>query len=86
MAHFDPLLARNRDFATTNAREGTSISAKFKVYVITCLDPRTDPSAFRPRLRREHGADHHHRPGRAHALRRGGVRMSTRRPQEAPDV
>lgn len=46
MAHFDPLLVRNRDFATTNAREGTSISAKLKVYVITCLDPRTDPSAF----------------------------------------
>lgn len=39
MAHFDPLLVRNRDFATTNAREGTSISAKLKVYVITCLDP-----------------------------------------------
>ncbi|HMH90960.1 MAG TPA: hypothetical protein VK586_07745 [Streptosporangiaceae bacterium] len=32
MAHFDPLLVRNRDFATTNAREGTSISAKLKVY------------------------------------------------------
>jgi carbonic anhydrase len=42
----DPLLERNRHFATTNAREGTSISAKLKVYVITCLDPRTDPSAF----------------------------------------
>lgn len=46
MAHIDPLLERNKHFATTNAREGTSIAAKLKVYVITCLDPRTDPSAF----------------------------------------
>jgi len=46
MANIDPLLVRNKHFATTNAREGASISAKPKVYVITCLDPRTDPSAF----------------------------------------
>ena len=46
MAHFDPLLERNKHFATTNAREGASIVAKHPVYVITCLDPRTDPSAF----------------------------------------
>jgi carbonic anhydrase len=46
MAHIDPLLERNKDFATTDAREGISIVAKFPVYVITCLDPRTDPSAF----------------------------------------
>jgi carbonic anhydrase len=46
MARIDPLLERNKHFATTSAREGTSISAKHKVYVITCLDPRTDPSAF----------------------------------------
>ena len=46
MAHIDPLLERNKHFATTNAREGASIVAKLKVYVITCLDPRTDPSAF----------------------------------------
>jgi carbonic anhydrase len=46
MAHMDPLLERNKHFASTNAREGASISAKLKVYVITCLDPRTDPSAF----------------------------------------
>ena len=44
---FDPLLERNKDFATTNAaREEASIAAKHPVYVITCLDPRTDPSAF----------------------------------------
>jgi carbonic anhydrase len=46
MANVDPLLARNKDFATTDAREGISIVPKFPVYVITCLDPRTDPSAF----------------------------------------
>ena len=39
MAHVDPLLRRNKD-------ETAGIVAKFPVYVITCLDPRTDPSAF----------------------------------------
>ncbi len=48
MAHIDPLLERNRHFAATAtaARDGASIIAKHPVYVITCLDPRTDPSAF----------------------------------------
>jgi carbonic anhydrase len=46
MAHIDPLLRRNRDFAATGAHERAGIVAKFPVYVITCLDPRTDPSAF----------------------------------------
>lgn len=46
MANIDPLLERNKHFATTSAREGASIVARHKVYVITCLDPRTDPSAF----------------------------------------
>jgi carbonic anhydrase len=46
MPHIDPLLERNKHFATTAAREGISILAKYPVYVITCLDPRTDPSAF----------------------------------------
>jgi len=46
MAYIDPLLQRNKDFAATGAREAASIVAKFPVYVITCLDPRTDPSAF----------------------------------------
>ena len=52
MAKIDPLLERNKHFATTAAREGISIVAKYPVYVITCLDPRTDPSAF---LELEHG-------------------------------
>jgi carbonic anhydrase len=46
MAHIDPLLLRNKDFAATGAHQGVSIVAKHPVYVITCLDPRTDPSAF----------------------------------------
>jgi carbonic anhydrase len=46
MAHIDPLLRRNKDFAATGAHKGADIVAKFPVYVITCLDPRTDPSAF----------------------------------------
>lgn len=46
MANIDPLLQRNKDFAATGAHEGANIVAKYPVYVITCLDPRTDPSAF----------------------------------------
>jgi carbonic anhydrase len=46
MANIDPLLRRNKDFAATGAHEGASIVAKHPVYVITCLDPRTDPSTF----------------------------------------
>jgi carbonic anhydrase len=46
MAHIDPLMQRNKDFAAAGAHEAATIVAKFPVYVITCLDPRTDPSAF----------------------------------------
>ena len=46
MASIDPLLRRNQDFAAGGAYEGVSIVARHPVYVITCLDPRTDPSAF----------------------------------------
>jgi carbonic anhydrase len=46
MAHIDPLLERNRHFASTPARQGISIISKYPVYVITCLDPRTDPAGF----------------------------------------
>jgi hypothetical protein len=35
MTHIDPLSQRSRHFATTNAHEGTSISATHKVYLIT---------------------------------------------------
>ncbi|HWX75271.1 MAG TPA: hypothetical protein VNZ05_08190, partial [Solirubrobacteraceae bacterium] len=46
MANIDPFLQRNKDFAASGAHEGASIVARHQVYVITCLDPRTDPSAF----------------------------------------
>ena len=46
MANSDELLQRNKDFAATCAYEEASIVARHQVYVITCLDPRTDPSAF----------------------------------------
>ena len=46
MANMDPLLQRNKDFAATRAYGRAGIVAKHQVYVITCLDPRTDPSAF----------------------------------------
>jgi carbonic anhydrase len=46
MASIDQLLQRNKDFAATCAHEEASIIARHQVCVITCLDPRTDPSAF----------------------------------------
>jgi carbonic anhydrase len=46
MANIDPFLQRNKDFAASGAHERASIVARHQVYVITCLDPRTDPSAF----------------------------------------
>lgn len=46
MADGDQLLRRNKDFAATCAHEEASIIARHQVHVITCLDPRTDPSAF----------------------------------------
>ena len=90
MAHFDPLLERNRHFATTNAREGAAIVARHPVYVITCLDPRTDPSAFLE-LGLGDAIVVRNAGGRAHARRRhGDARMSTRgrgrQPGRTPDV
>jgi carbonic anhydrase len=46
VANIDQLLQRNKDFAATCAHREASIIARHPVYVITCLDPRTDPSAF----------------------------------------
>jgi carbonic anhydrase len=46
MANIDPLLERNREFATTGVHEGLTILAHHQVYVMTCLDPRVDPSQF----------------------------------------
>jgi carbonic anhydrase len=46
MANIDQLLQRNKEFAATGAHQEASIIARHPVYLITCLDPRTDPSAF----------------------------------------
>jgi carbonic anhydrase len=46
MANIDQLPQRNKDFAATRAHEEASIIARHQVYVITCIDHRTDPSAF----------------------------------------
>jgi hypothetical protein len=42
----DQVLQRNKDFAATCAHEEAGIIARHQICVITCLDPRTDPSAF----------------------------------------
>ena len=46
MTDIDPLLQRNNDFAATFPHEEASIVARHQVCVLTCLDPRSDPSAF----------------------------------------
>src|SRR5258708_32782653 len=46
MEDMDAVLRGNKAFAATGAHETASIVAKYPVYVITWLDPRTDPSAF----------------------------------------
>ncbi len=46
MADIDPLLDRNKHFATTQAYQGAPIYSRRGVCVITCLDPRTDPAEF----------------------------------------
>jgi carbonic anhydrase len=42
----DQVLQRNKGFAATCAHEEDSIIARHQVCVITCPDPRTDPSDF----------------------------------------
>lgn len=46
MPHIDPLLERNRAFSARNGHEGVSIMPRHPLFVVTCLDPRTDPAAF----------------------------------------
>lgn len=46
MSHLDPLLDRNRAFAAREGQAGASIMPRHPVFVVTCLDPRTDPAAF----------------------------------------
>lgn len=46
MSHFQELIARNEAFARSSAHQGLSIIPRQPVYVVCCLDPRTDPAAF----------------------------------------
>jgi carbonic anhydrase len=43
-ALIDVAMERNRAFAETRAYEGATPIAKLRLFVITCLDPRTDPA------------------------------------------
>jgi carbonic anhydrase len=46
MADSNQLLQQNKDLEATCAHEEARIIARHQVFVITCLDPRTDSSAF----------------------------------------
>jgi carbonic anhydrase len=39
-------LGRNRDFAARGGHEGQVIFPKLRLYIVTCIDPRTDPAHF----------------------------------------
>ena len=48
-SHITPLLVRNRDFAATDTRMDTPrlpFLPHQGLYIITCIDPRTDPADF----------------------------------------
>ena len=46
MSNFDPALERNRSFAADGGHEGAVVLPNLNLFVITCLDPRTDPAHF----------------------------------------
>jgi carbonic anhydrase len=46
MADSSQLLQRNKDLEATCAHEEARIIVRHQVFVIACLDPRTDSSAF----------------------------------------
>ncbi len=46
MTGIEPLLARNDDFANSLEWTQATIVPRFDVYVISCLDPRVDPTRF----------------------------------------
>lgn len=39
-------LSRNRDFAARGGHEGAVIFPQLRLFVVTCIDPRTDPAHF----------------------------------------
>src|SRR4051794_30449582 len=45
-ANLDSALERNRAFAVAGGHQGAVVFPKLSLFVITCLDPRTDPAHF----------------------------------------
>jgi carbonic anhydrase len=45
-ANIDRALERNRTFAAAGGHEGAVVFPNLRLFVITCLDPRTDPAHF----------------------------------------
>jgi carbonic anhydrase len=45
-ANFEAARQRNRAFAAARGHEGAVVFPKLGLFVITCLDPRTDPAHF----------------------------------------
>src|SRR3954467_7604227 len=44
--NIDPALERNRSFAAAGGHEGAVVFPNLRLFVVTCLDPRTDPAHF----------------------------------------
>lgn len=44
MSQIDPLLERNRAFATTGVHQGVAPMPRHQTLLVTCLDPRLDPA------------------------------------------
>jgi len=60
-------LARNRSFAAAAGHEGVPLVPRQQLFVITCLDPRTDPAGFLGL-----------QPGDAMVIRNAGGRVTQR--------
>src|SRR5438552_18722114 len=45
-ANVEAALQRNRAFAAAGGHEGAVVFPNLRLFVITCLDPRTDPAHF----------------------------------------
>jgi carbonic anhydrase len=43
-ANIDSALERNRSFAAAGGHEGAVVFPNLRLFVVTCLDPRTDPA------------------------------------------
>src|SRR5436309_15567104 len=45
-SNIDPALERNRAFAAAGGHQGAVVFPNLRLFVITCLDPRVDPTHF----------------------------------------